>query len=67
MNVLVIMSSDDAQQGQATALIEMPENMTDDQVFVRWLQAKSNYWANQSEAACMEAEYAWGVREVQKL
>ena len=67
MKVLVIISRDDADQGQATELIEMPENLTDDQVFIRWLKGQSNYWANKTDEQCMESEYAWGVRETVKL
>lgn len=67
MRVLCIVSHEDSNSGNVTAVVELPDGASEDAVFVAWLKANSTYWRDKPDKQCMEAEYAWGANTVQKV
>lgn len=67
MKVLTIMSQDDAQSGEVTALIEMPEGMHEDEVFLLWLKKTESWYKDKTRDECFESPYAWNVCETRSL
>jgi len=64
MRILCIVSNDDCNTGNVTAVLEIPAGVDKDDLFVKWLKGQSSYYAKKSRDECLEAEYAWNEHEV---
>jgi len=64
MKVLVIISADDAQLGQATAVVEIWPCDNEDDVFYEWLLGENPYWHGKPREDALGAPYAWNVVDV---
>lgn len=67
MKVLTIISYDDSNTGDVTAVLLLPEGVNEDALFVKWLKKNSSYWSKKTDEQCMEAEYAWNVKTVEEI
>jgi len=65
MKVLVIISVDDAQLGQPTAVLSLREGQDVNDVFYEWLLSKEPYWRDKSREEALGAPYAWNAVEVE--
>jgi hypothetical protein len=66
MRVMVVIAADE-QMGQATAVVAMPDFISEDKVFCAWVRKRNpGYWKGKTdEQIVREAEYAWNVHQVE--